>query len=75
MSAASPWPAIVTAPAGADLRTMPSRTAPVVRTVVCGDRLTVHGCPCGDNGAWYAVTYDGQQDGYVQVVEVEHVAI
>lgn len=65
MSAAATWTGYVTAPAGVDLRTRPHATAPVVRTIVHGDRLRVHGCPCGEGCKWYAVTYDGRQDGYV----------
>lgn len=65
MNAAAPWTGHVIAPAGVDLRTRPHATAPVVRTIVHGDRLRVHGCPCGPGGKWYAVTYDGQHDGYV----------
>ncbi len=65
MSCAEPWTGHVIAPAGVDLRTQPHATAPVIRTIVYGDRLRVHGCPCGDGGAWHTVTYDGQQDGYV----------
>lgn len=65
MSAASTWTGHVIAPAGVDLRTQPHAAAPVVRCIVHGDRLCVHGCPCGPGGKWYAVTYDGRQDGYV----------
>ena len=72
---ATPWVAIVTADAGADIRTHPQARAPIVRTVVCGDILRVHGCECGDRGEWYAVTYDSRQDGYVKTDEVQHVAI
>ena len=70
---ATPWTAIVTAPAGADIRTHPQARAPIVRTVVCGDILRVHGCECGPGGAWYAVTYDGRQDGYVRGEEISGV--
>ena len=72
---ATPWVAIVTAPAGSDIRTHPQARAPIVRTVVCGDILRVHGCPCGDNGEWYAVTYDSRQDGYVRVEEISGVGV
>lgn len=65
MNAASTWTGHVTAPAGVDLRTRPHATAPVIRTIVHGDTLRVHGCLCGHGSDWYAVTYDGQQDGYV----------
>lgn len=62
------WLGTVTAPAGADLRTYPDPHAPVIRTIVCGDHLRVHGVPaCG--GEWYPVTY-GAQSGYVLVRDV-----
>jgi uncharacterized protein YraI len=59
---------VVTAPAGTDLRTHPDPHAPVIRTIVCGDRLRVHGVPL-QGGDWYAVTY-GAQSGYVLVRDV-----
>lgn len=70
MNAAATWTGHVIAPSGVDLRTRPHATAPLVRTIVHGDRVRVHGCPGGDGGAWYAVTYAGQQDGYVPVVGI-----
>ena len=65
MNAASIWTGHVITPAGVDLRARPHADAPVIRTIVHGDTVLVHGCPCGDDGQWYAVTYDGRQDGYV----------
>lgn len=65
MNAAATWTGHVTASPGVDLRTPAHATAQVVRTIVHGDRVLVHGCPCSDGGQWYAVTYDGRQDGYV----------
>lgn len=61
---AATWTGYVTAQAGVNLRTRPDRQAPVIRSVVYGDALAVHGGTVGD-GTWYAVTYAGQQDGYV----------
>ena len=61
---AATWTGYVTAQAGVNLRTRPDRQAPVIRSVVYGDALAVHGGTVGD-GTWYAVTYDGKQDGYV----------
>lgn len=62
------WLGRIVSPAGADLRTRPDRTARVIRCIVYGDTVRVHGVPaCG--GEWYAVTY-GAQSGFVLVEEV-----
>jgi len=62
------WLGHVIAPSGADLRTHPARTAPVIRCIVCGDVVRVHGVPaCG--GEWHPATY-GAQSGFVLIEEV-----
>lgn len=62
------WVGYVIAPAGVNLRTEPSRTAPVIRTLVFGDEVRVHGVPL-QGGEWLAVTY-GAQSGYVAAAYV-----
>lgn len=63
------WLGIVVNAAGADLRTHPHPQSPVIRCVVHGDVLRVHGVPL-QGGEWYAATY-GAQSGYVAVKDVE----
>lgn len=65
------WLGTVTAAAGTDLRTHPDPYAPVIRCVVHGDTLRVHGVPL-QGGEWYAVTY-AQHVGYVVVSDVQEV--
>lgn len=62
------WLGTVVNPAGTDLRTHPQPQAPVIRTIVRGDGMRVHGVPL-QGGKWYAVTY-GVQSGYVTVGDI-----
>jgi hypothetical protein len=62
------WLGIVVNPAGVDLRTHPDPHAPVIRTIVRGDGMRVHGVPL-QGSEWYAATY-GAQSGYVAVGDI-----